>query len=210
MFYEKSLEDDLRFGDIIKDVFTVDFDCSLKNRHNKLDISIKKESYCVVLTPCCSISKVGLIITPVIDIDPIIIRSDYCRKDLTNANRRMWPKQAVSKIAWDTMEKSNPREIERREQEGFQFAFLHNFIYEGVEDFSEKIFQSKYHDDFQTNYKMIDFSLSKKVFPEVRMDNYPKEIKCYQLSVQTRKELRDKLKNFYGRATKEDDLILDK
>ena len=67
----------------------------------------------------------------------------------------------------------------------------------------------KQEENIQTNYYMIDFRNTYKLYYDKIKSKASLESKCLQLSLQARAELRDKISYYYGRAPKEDIILED-
>lgn len=209
MFYEVTPSKALRFGDILEgylqaipaikepNVVPTDSDYSVKFRISR---------YYVVMTPCCSIGGKTIALTPLLKVYYDFFRNPYFNEDLTRINREMEPQLAVSSEQW---EKFEAEEQQRRLNEGIAYASLYFFIYE-QHDLLPQYTLTHGVDSLETKYYMIDFrNIYKLDCDKVNSPkNAPLDSKVLELKVETRKELRDKLTNYFGRTPEEDKVVL--
>jgi hypothetical protein len=201
----------LRFGDVLKGyVFTapniVEPISNVSNTGCKIEIDFP--FFSVVITPCCSIGQKTISLTPLIEIRNTFFRNPHFSEDLTRINRKMEPQQGFPPKAW---KKLSPEEKKRRLEEGCTYVFLELFVYEKNDLFSKYSIHINKQENIETNYYMIDFKNTYKLNCE--KINTPKDApiasKCLQLSIQARKELRDKIAYYYGRTPKEYKILED-
>ena len=95
MFYESNPEQYLRFGDIITGIPHCICKTEIKNRDNsELYLS---HNPAVVLTPCCSIARDGLItLAPLEHIKTSWMKNDHFQDDLCKINTPMLPAHMIS------------------------------------------------------------------------------------------------------------------
>ena len=203
MFYEEDFDEDLRFGDIVKDIFVYPFSYDKFNTPSNVKINIKKEKYCIILTPCCSIAKTKILVAPLTPVLYKLTHNEYFREDMTNVNRKMNPEQSVSKSTWGIMPAA---EKEKLIAEGYGYSFLNLFIYDKNDIFDEITFNDKILGEYKTRCRMIDFGdIYQVACKEIESaSKYPKDLKILELTAEYRKELRDKLAHYYGRPAPED------
>ena len=103
---------------------------------------------------------------------------------------------------WD---KLTPEEKEEKDQEGPQYAFLEYFI------FGENELMPEYEFDYNgKKYEMRTYMINFKNICQINCkqiitpEQAPVEVKLLQLSIEGRKELRDKFLSYYGRIPLED------
>lgn len=203
MFYENTFSDTLRFGDVLKNVFIYPFSYDSVDNLNKIDVNIKKVKFCVVLTPCCSMNKTKILVSPLTKLSKKFTQNEYFRDDFTNVNREMEPKKSVSKNAWEHMGENDRAKLIGR---GFSYAFLNLFVYAENDFFKEEEYNDKTLGEVKSRCLMIDFGNIFQVNCDeiTNSSQYPKDLKILELSADTRKELREKLSDFYSRPTTED------
>jgi len=204
MFYESESSRALRFGDILPGFVFVEADISDPSNQLSYKINVENPSFCVVMSPCCSIGKKVVSLTPLKKIRPSFFDNPYFEGDLTRINRRMKPEETVSPKIWDGFP---PEEKAKRLKEGESYAFEDVFIYEKHDLLPSYPLPSRgKHNTIITNYYMIDFKdLCKINCDKINTaENSPYELKILELSAQTRNELRNKLGDFFRRIPLED------
>ena len=212
MFYQEAKDDALRFGDVIVGfVLTaanVDApDVSPASKSYSIDVAAP--AYSVVLSPCCEIGDKTITLTPLISLRQSLFDNPYFVEDLTRINRKMQPEQALPPLAW---QKLPEEEKLKRIGQGSQHQLLDLFVYERHDLFKKYVIHKKGGGQVETDYHMISFKNTYKVNCEkiTTAKDSPIYIKCLQLSVGTRAELREKLGYYFGRPAPEDiDLLED-
>jgi len=210
MFYHESVDARLRFGDVLKG-FTfatplIENPFSEIIRNYKIDVC--HPSFCVVISPCCSIEDEIVSLCPLVKLFPGFFGNPHFAEDLTRINRIMDPENAVSPKAWMQM---SDDEKGKRLAEGKKYALLNFFMYEHNDIFEEYTVSMPKVVDLKTKYYMIDFkSIYKISCNALKSGNKLKivESKCLQLSKKTRDELRKKLSHYFGRTPLEDEDLL--
>ncbi len=212
MFYQKEIDEALRFGDVLRGYISVTPNIEepvldrFKEKH-KVNIDLYLPSFAVVISPCCSIGDKVISLTPLIQLRPAFFDNPYFSQDLTRINRKMKPQQAVAPEVWDRFPDEEKR---KRLEAGDTYALLELFVYEENDSFPQYTLHRR-QGDIKTNYYMIDFrniyklNCKKIVTPQ----NSPLESKYLQLSIQTRSELRDKIAFYYARVPEEDKILQD-
>lgn len=211
MFYEPpgSTDPFLRLGDVVEGYVSPSTKIeepflSLERKvYHNYNINIEVPTCSVVLTPCCSIEDQMISLTPLIQLKSDFLKNDYYVEDFTRINRVMVPKLAFPPAEWEKLPVGEKHEIESR---GNSYALLSFFVYEPNELFNSYELRKK-----QVKHYMIDFrNIQTLKCPliktkEQREKSGKEELpilksKRFQLSVSTRKELRDKLSNYFWRS----------
>jgi len=207
MFYKQTMDDMLRFGDVLKGYTLAASNIEEPNLSKNYKIDINLPSYCVVLSPCCSIGEKTISLSPLIKLRGSFFDNPYLKEDITRINREMEPQQSVSPQIW---EKFPPEEKEKRLNEGYAYAFVELFVYEKNDLFSRYTINRK-NENIETNYYMIDFrNIYKLSCEKIKTPkDAPLESKCLQLSIPARSDLRAKIANYYARVPKEDEVLED-
>jgi hypothetical protein len=216
MFYEKNIDNVLRFGDVLRGYIAITPNIKnpilmLSALNEGYNIDINLPIFSVIISPSCSIGDDIISLTPLIKVRNTFFNNPYFKEDLTRINREMKPQLAVSSNVWNGL---SPEEKERRLQEGKKgkgYAFLEIFIYEECDSFPKYKVDMRQGENIQTNYYMIDFRNTYKLSCDKIKSpgKAPLESKCLQLSLQTRAELRDKISYYYARVPKEDEVLED-
>lgn len=209
MFYQNALDEQLRFGDVVTgfpiSTPTVD---SPPLKHGKLDYTVEIDlpSYSVVISPCCSIENKMISLSPLIRVQANFFSNPEFVKDLTIINRRINAEKTVPPPHWEKMTETEKMAIRER---GEVYALINYFIYAPHDLFSEYDLKVK-DQTLPVKYYMIDFRSTSRAncAQIVRQKTPPTGIKSLQLTVQTRKELREKVAAFYGRPAEEDMAVL--
>jgi hypothetical protein len=216
MFYEKNIDNVLRFGDVLKGYIAITPNIKnpilmLSALNEGYNIDINLPIFSVIISPSCSIGDDIISLTPLIKVRNTFFNNPYFKEDLTRINREMKPQLAVSPYIWNGL---SPEEKQRRLQEGKEgkgYAFLEIFIYEECDLFPKYKVDMRQGENILTNYYMIDFRNTYKLSCDKikSPEKAPLESKCLQLSLQTRAELRDKISYYYARVPKEDEVLED-
>jgi hypothetical protein len=203
MFYEQKIDKTLRFGDIITNIVEytpIIDDLHLNNTKSHL-IAHKGNKYYVVMSPCCSIENNLLTVTPLVTIMPSLMKNDFLLQDFSRINRELQPQQSVPKDSWEKMGNEKKQSLIAT---GLAYSFLNLFVYKPNTKLEEYELSTK-ENKINTGYYMIDF---KSIFyissKDVQRGNDLSSIKLLQLSIDSRKELRDKLTNYFSRVPDED------
>ena len=202
MFYSEDPDKAFRLGDILQGfVFAstkIESPSSLSNY--SIDVSIPE--YAVILTPCCSISEKVITLTPLLPLRGAFFKNPYFVEDLTRLNRLISPENSLPPVDWGRLP---PEEKQKRLAEGEAYAFVDLFIY-GNHDLLPSYAISRKEGNIDTNCYMIDFKKTYHINCDKILSpkQVPLEAKYLQLSIGTRKELRDKLTNYIQRIPDED------
>lgn len=210
MFYQEEMDRALRFGDVLRGYVSTTPNIEepiikkpiLAALNEGYSIDVNLPIFSVVISPCCSIGRKVISLTPLIKLRNSFFDNPYFAEDLTRINREMEPHQPVPPFVWKRLP---PEERQRRVEEGYGYAFLELFVYEKNELFPKYVVDTK-QGRIKTEYYMIDFRNTYKLNCEkiITPHNSPIESKCLQLSIETRSELRSKIAYYYARVPKED------
>lgn len=231
--YEDKEFTELRFGDIVKGYPSIipNIQTPFLDRPLDHDINIKIENLLVVVDPCCAIEKGSLSLTPLVQIDPIMMDSPYFSENLLRINELQPPHRSIHPIVWNKYSEKEKIDIINDDP---RYPYTNYFIYELNNDLLEYKIKKKrkfiYKIDPKTDlpfyeeeklppenqdvlikYYMIDF---KKIFhvlcPKIKnvravpLDEEIKRSKLYELSIDARKQLRDKIASYFGTDPMED------
>ena len=179
---------------------------ALDGRFNKYDITVDFPLFSVLMSPCCQIERGTIALSPLIPIRNAFFDNPYLADDLTRINRRMTPQQSVPPKAWEDME---PEERQKREAKGLEYAFPYLFVFEKNTKLPVYTLERR-KENIDTGYYMVDFKNITKLTCDKIMtpEKAPLESKILELSVETRKELGDKLASYYGTLAPEDLALL--
>lgn len=209
MFYVSNFQSVLRFGDVVRGFLLTHshgYSPSSAEKPDAYHIKVAHPELAAVLTPCCTIAQSSgnmLVITPLRDIRPdFYFDNSYLREDYTRINREMTIQQAIGPDKWKEI--SDEEKSQRlADSPGKDYIALHLFAYDRHDLLPE--YKLKYKKmKASINYYMIDFRNICRV--QIPSDINPLSIKILQLSIQARKELREKLAHYFGRRPKEDAL----
>ncbi len=211
MFYQKEMDQALRFGDVlrgyisttpnIKEPFIKEPIWPAPNEGYNIDINLP--TFTVVLSPCCSIGKTFIALSPLIKLRKDFFKNLYFAEDFTRINRKIHPQKTVSPDQW---EEFSPEEKQRRLKEEETYGLLSLFIYEKHDLFPKYTLRGQ-----ELNYYMVDFrNTYKLICKQIRTpQESPLDSKCLQLSDETRSQLRDKIASYYTRIPIEDRILED-
>jgi len=207
MFYQESMDEMLRFGDVLQGYILASANIDEPNSNKNYKIDINLPTYCVIISPTCSIGYKMISLSPLIKLNGAFFNNPYFAEDLTRINREMEPQQTVAPKVWENLPS---QEKEKRLKEGYAYAFLEFFVYDKNELFPNYTIHRK-EGNIETNYYMIDFRNTFKVSCEkiITPKDAPLESKLLQLSIQSISELRNKLAFYYGKVPEEDKLLED-
>ena len=180
---------------------------------SNVDVQLQIPKLMVVLTPCCSIKEKRISLTPIIHARKSLYENPHFRNDLTIINRKMEPEKTLSPEKWAALT------IEERTlklEKGIVYTLEHLFIYEkSLPWLPEYPLRLKGGERISGEYYEFDFRNATKVECEFIIhpdeNNFTEEsrqkvlcTKILELSKENRKDLRDKLADYYGRPPKED------
>lgn len=205
MFYEKYPDKALRFGDVLSGFISSIPEMSkpiADNRHPEYKLSLNMPDYCVVLSPCCSIGDSTITLAQLRPVLKSFFKNPYYEEDLTNINRRATPDKTVPPYVWNGYSEEEKR---KREEEGNTFALLEYFIYaphENLPTYQITIRQV----ERAVGHYLIDFRRSFRVDCSSvhSAEESPLETKILQLTVDARRQLREKISGYYSRAPADD------
>lgn len=207
MFYIQSPSKALRFGDIVRGFVAatpniVHPNISGESEKSAFSLDVSHSQFSVILSPCCSIGNKVISLAPLIKILPSFLRNPYFGHDLTNINRKMDPDQTLPPDIWDQL----PDQVRQEKfAMGRAYAFVDYFIYSSHELLPKYVLNRK-EGDISTNFYMVDFRQTYQVKCE-KVNNptdSPIDAKYLELTVSARKELREKIADYYGRTPQED------
>jgi len=204
-FYEISIDKSFRFGDVVNGFLAATPNISNPIHHcDQLDFQIELllPKFCVILSPCCSISDQVISLCPLIQVRNTFFNNPYFEEDLTRINRIIPPEKSIPPEAWEGFLSEQKAE---RMAKGYAYGFVELFAYEKNPLFPEYTIHRK-GGRINTNYYMIDFRNTFRVnCSRIRKpNNVPIESKVLQLSIAARSDLRDKISFYYSRLPDED------
>ncbi len=210
MFYQKPVNQALRFGDVIHGFVLSVLKMSkpsLDHKHLDYQLDLRMPEFCVVFSPCCSISDSTITLVSLEQILPAFFTNPFFVQDFTNINRKMPPDKLFPPDIWDN--KISEEEKAKRLGEGNVFTLGELFLYAPDEILPEYTLSYK-KKDYKTGYYMINFKHSFRIdCPQIQSpEKSPLESKLLQLSVEARQELRDKVSWYYSRPPQEDLVLL--
>ncbi len=206
MFYIDNQSNALRFGDIVRGFVTASPNIACPNSSQSAEgssfsLDVLHSPYSVILSPCCSIGNKLVSLAPLIKILPNFLKNPYFEEDLTRINRLMDPDQTLAPAIWGQLVEE---ERQKRLAAGRAYALVDYFIFAPHDLLPQYKLHSR--DETLTNYYMVDFRNISQVRCEVIITpaNSPIDAKYLELSISTRKELREKIASYYGRTPQED------
>jgi len=207
MFYDDNPQSVLRFGDVVRGFLLTHchtYSPSSREKPDAFQIEVTHPDLAVVLTPCCTIAQRSgnmLILSPLLQIKPdCYFDNSYLKEDFTRINREMSIEQAIGPEKWGKL----PADEQSRrlaDSHGKRYTIVNLFVYDSHDLLPE--YELKYKSKKAlVNYYMIDFRNICRA--QTISDTNPSSTKLLQLSVQARKELREKLAHYFGRKPEED------
>lgn len=206
-FYVKNPDQALRFGDVLGGFVLSSPDLERPNEREHFKLDVRLPQYVVVLSPCCSIGDKTITLCPMKQVMRNFFRNPFFAEDLTRINRIMDPQKAFAPDDW---EKIKPEEQRRIIDRGIQYALTELFIYEPAPPLPVYELKSKKWGGMGTGNYMIDFKDICRV--GCSSVNGPKqapvESRILQLTVQSRRDLRNKIGYYFNRTAPEDAVLL--
>jgi len=208
MFYEDEPKSQLRLGDVLKGFVTTDIQITkpisnLDDPENNFKINVVLPLYSVILTPCCSIEKGSITISPLMKVRADFFKNEHFKEKLTIINCKMSPDKMLPKKRWDKLPAETQTE---RMANGERYALNNLFVYDKHDQLKEYSLTKRI-----IKYYMIDFKnviyLKCNIQRKGKQQNIHKDMinaKILQLTPFARKDLRKKLSEYYYRAAEED------
>ena len=210
-FYSNYPDSALRFGDVVQgfvfatvrldEPFLADTGGTpyLDDSAYSVDISLPRFS--VIMSPSCSIGDRMVSLAPLLKVKYRFFENEYYAEDLTNINRRMKPQQTLPRHVWD--DELTRKDREEKMSQGNAYALVELFAYERHDLFPMYTLKEKKKADISTNYYMIDFRNIQYVNcgSVASAERSPLKSKVLQLSDDARRELWEKLINYYTRES---------
>jgi len=206
VFYSKCNSAALRFGDVIHG-FPL---CSavinkpplaLVDYKYHLDVEIPEFS--VVLSPCCSIGPSTISICPLKPVLKTFFKNPHFVDDLTTLNRFLAPDKTVPPEEWEALEE----EKKQRMKPGYMFYPLFVYAPHALLPTYDVTIRGE---TINVGHHMVDFRDAVKVkCGEIKSaKDAPLRLKKLELSVETRRDLREKLGAYFHRPAEEDEAVL--
>lgn len=234
MFYQGSIDTNLRFGDVVKGY--VSLIPKLTKPFGNMSIEIQNPQFSVVLDPCCEIGKGTILLSPLEEISPQlldipILSADATGKDLLLLNTEQQAKDYFYPTIWNELSVENKEESLTDKPEYVWKSF---FIYEGNSIFPQYTIKRKkkyrqvieqstqlprYEEVaeaavFSISHRMINFKAIYRVNCEDVTSSKPGKPASeailssivLQLSIETRNLLRQKMAYYFGKPPPEDEV----
>lgn len=205
-FYEPARYE-LRLGDIVTGYtsvvpcFGIDSGAADAHLGELSSITLVKETYAVVLTPCCSIEGKTLVLGALERVRPIWFENPFLSEDFLRMDQPMYPKDSIPPDAWAKLSSTDQA---TKEAVGPAWSYLEYFAFPSggvLPPYSTTLKGRQY----ETDYYVVDFRRPVQV-----KHNYPQSEghacgnKVLQLSSQGRNLLRSKISYYYFRPPAED------
>lgn len=229
MFYSASIDDKLRFGDVVKGYLSAI--PKLSKPFGNASIEIQIPLYSVVLDPCCEIGSGMISLSPLEEISPQFLDIPYLSKNMTLLNSKATAKDFFHPATWNKLpdEKKTEALIATAD-----YGWKPNFVYEGNPLFPEYTIERpiKYNEVKDPTSKLPRYDLIKQPYtvrirdrmmsfktvyrvncqsivkPEKTTDETVLGSIVLQLSVETRQLLREKMASYFGKPPPEDLALL--
>jgi hypothetical protein len=225
MFYNATIDDKLRFGDVVKGYLSITPKLTKPFGNASIDIQIPQFS--VILDPCCEIGGGTISLSPLEEISPQFLDIPYFSKDMTSLNRIGKAKDFFYPTRWNELSVEKKTEALIADPE---YGWRSYFVYEGNPLFPEYVINRKVKyievtdpatnlpkyeivrepNSFAIRHRIIDFKKSYRVDcqsivkPERPTDQSVLGSIVLQLSKKTRNQLRDKMAYYIGKPPEED------
>ena len=208
IYYTNKPDDCLRLGDVVQgfvsSIASIKDPC-FNRTHPEYKIEVAQPENCVVMSPCCSIGEGVVSLASLQPLRKSFAANPYFVEDLTRLNRPGRPFDHIPPSKFSSFDSIKQQEILER---GIEFPFSDLFVFPGNDFFKEYDLDPK--QNIRSKAYMIDF---RKIY-SVKCDavkNPEQSIlgtKILQLSETGRKELREKIANYFARVPDEDKAIL--
>ena len=212
MFYIANPSNALRFGDIVRGFVSATPNMMHPNisglpEKSAFSLDVSHSPFSVILSPCCSIGNKVISLAPLIRIQPSFLSNPYFSEDMTHINRKMYPEKTLSNEIWSNL---NDLERQKRLAIGSAYTLLNYFIFAAHDLLPPYDLKRKGGEIVSVSDYMVDFGQTY----QVKCDKVntpidaPIDAKYLELSVSTRRELREKIANYYIRTPQEDTEVL--
>jgi hypothetical protein len=231
MSYNVTIDDSLRFGDVVKGYLCVAPKVDkpfIDNKSDVFTIKVNNPLFSVVIDPCCEIGNGSVSLVPLEEVNSRLWDIAYLASNMTLLNI---PGNAKNLMHPSTWNKLVDEEKKIAIQESDKFGHTPFFVYEGNALFPEYsiIRENRYTEvidsisklpkyeikkekvPFTTNHRMINFkniyqlSCDKIVTAGKPLDEVIKKSIVLQLSKTTRNQLREKLSYYFRKKPAEDE-----
>lgn len=230
MTYNGTIEDKLRFGDVVKGYL-----CAIpkvvkpftNNNAESYSIQIDNPIFSVVLDPCCEVGSGIISLAPLEQVNSRLWDIAFLAKDMTLLNI---PGNAKNLMHPSTWNKLSEEEKKSAMQEADKFGHTPFFVYSGNPLFPEYtiIRENMYTETIDTVTQLPTYGVTKQqvsfvtkkrtrnfknifrvncdkiVTADKPLDEIIKQSIVLQLSIKTRNQLREKLSNYFGKRPAED------
>lgn len=208
-FYSNEPSETWRFGDVIQGFINVTPTINKPTDSNpKYDIKIEHNLYFAILSPCCSIDSQTISLAPLIPLNSHFLKNEYIKEDFTRINNKIESQHSIPTKGWNSL---NAEEKTNLLEQGEKYIYIEQFVYQKSDllqeyDYDDPVQKAK----IKLGYYMIDFRDVFKVSCDLikRNNDMPKGLKILELSLDSRNELRNKIKEYY-RTPAEDLALMD-
>lgn len=203
MFYTSSPDTSYRFGDIIQGYALAETSFSNPTSYKNYDVKVQMPTHSVVLTPCCSIEKETLLLSPLISLLPSFYQNPYYVEDFTRLNSPIPVENTLPPKKWDRLPDERKQKLLIKKE---AYTHLNLFVYEAHDLLKKYEVHLKGVENPYTNYYMIDFTNCFKIHSKTINRDKPAAdgTKILQLSIKSRDVLRTKLTSYFSRIPEED------
>ena len=210
MFYSDRVSKCYRMGDVIEGFAVIDpnFHKGSCDVSMDFDIKIKRYSFYVILTPCCSIENNKVALVPLCQINNSLIVNRFIMDNLLKINEIIRPKLVYSDEHYKNLSDNEKMTADNLPD---CYTFVDKFIYEGNAMLPEysisrklKIDGEKQTLELTTTKHMISFKDAISVSCDYFARTNNEALKILELTPEARSILRNKLTAFYGRVPDED------
>lgn len=208
MFYSTTLDDTLRLGDVIKGIAHIhtiieEPHVIIENPSN-YKIDVENSGLLVILTPCCSIGPKYVALAPLIEIPSKYFMNNYFVEDFTRINSPISVRSGIPDSKFEELSVDEQKKILDARP---SYTLYDYFIYAGNPLFlpykKRKVETNCYMVDFKRNFYIESTKLKGN---GGIIDSFEK-IKLFQLTIESRKKLREKLSFYFARVPTEDEIL---
>jgi len=194
-----------RFGDVVSGFHnaTLKLGAKLDRDFGDFDIAVTHPKYLVILTPCCSIEKTVMSLAPLIQLPHPVFKNPFFAEDPTRINRHVPAKKTLSPTQWEKLPVEDQQE---RMDKADGYVFIEFYVYQ-EHDLLLRYEIPHDKETRKTGHYMVNFKdICRVESKAIDRGNHSElaKLKILELSVQARKELRDKIAYYFARVPDED------
>ena len=207
MFYVTEPSKSLRMGDVVQG-FVIAFP-KVDTPDNQLietySVTLNHPKYAAILTPCCSIENKEVLLAPLKKLKRSFYDNEYFYEDMTRINKMMSPKESMSATKWSSLGDDELRRRFNGDLTSLTYAFKEIFIYDH-HGLLEQYDLKHGNNCISCGFYMISFRDITRIECSAitrNIENCP-GFKLLEIAATARRDLREKMADYFGRPANED------